>query len=568
MTALRQVIASFGIEFDKEGNLDKGDKKIDGMTEQLLGMGKALLGAFAIKEVVAWGKEVLADADALAKHANALGVSAGQLQGWEHAASLSGSSAEEFDNALTKFTRNVAEAGDAAGGPAAKAFKDLGVSIKDSAGNLGAPIELLDGVVAGLEGIQDPAKRTALVMDLFGKSGAKLLPLFSEGKEGIAKLRAEVQELGFGFDDAFLENAQEVNDNLDRLKLGLRGVGIQVLSEVLPGITEFSKKAVALAKTFIQWVRGTKAIQAGLAVLAGNGVAMMIAKVGGLGKALVGLGRLVMRTVFPFLALEDAMVFLAGGKSLIGRGLDKMFGAGAGEEARAAILKWFNDVKTVVVNDVLPALKNIVESPLFQGAAKGALDGILAVLSAIGVALTDNTKRAEALVGVLKRSAAGLGLGPSEPESAGALEAGLPENRKELTGPESFTRKFVTTIFGDPLDDPAVRANEQHNRDVTERKRADAEALAKQSPFFAPTAPAAPNDYASYFRPTVATLPAAASPITNNNIQSTVAPVTTVNVTVQGDGAETGNRVGKTVAKIVAPINMRAIKDGLVPTPG
>lgn len=581
--ALREVLASFGIQFDKEGNLDKADKQVDGLTEKLIGLGKTLAGAFAVKEIVAFGHELLQEADALAKQSQALGVSAAELQGWQHAAALSGSSADEFSAAFTKFTRNVNEASEAAAGPAAKAFKDLGVDIKNGSDQLGAPIDLLDGVVKGLEGIQDPAKRTALVMDLFGKSGAKLLPLFSEGEEGLRKLRAEVQELGFGFDEAFLENAQEVNDNLDRLKMGLKGVGIQVLSEVLPGITEFSKGAVEVAKKIIGWLKGTKLVQAGLTALAAKGVSMvaraipaLIAKVGGLSKALASLRSFALRTILPFLLLEDAIVFLAGGKSAIGKGLDKVFGDGTAEAARTAILKWFNDVKAVVVNDVLPALKSITDSPLFQGVAKGALDGLLVVLQAMGVLLTDNADAAERLAKSLQK----LGLGPSEEEAQAALEAGRPENRKPQTKGEAFTRKIVTSIFGDPLEDGAVVANEARNRAALEKQRRAASGIveAPSAPLsdaevrdaFRPAAigpPPAP-DYAAAFRPTIASLPVGAPAATVDNSTKTIAPVTTVNVTVQGDGAETGNRVGKAVAKIVAPINMRAIKDGLVPTPG
>jgi TP901 family phage tail tape measure protein len=573
--ALREVLASFGIEF-KGKELDAADKKVDGLTEKLLGLGKTLAGAFAIKEIVNFGQALLQEADALAKQSQALGVSTAELQGWQHAAALSGSSADEFSAAFTKFTRNVNEASEAAAGPAAKAFKDLGVDIKDGAGNLGAPIDLLDGVVKGLEGIQDPAKRTALVMDLFGKSGAKLLPLFSEGEEGLRKLRAEVQELGFGFDEAFLENAQEVNDNVDRLKAGLKGVGIQILSEVLPGITAFTKQAVALTKSFIGWIKGTRVIQAGLVALSARGVMLLVAsvpklvaKLGGLQKILLSLGRLVLRTALPFLLLEDAIGFLQGDDSAIGAGLDNLFGSGTAEAARAEILKWFNDVKNVVVNDFLPALKSIATSALFTGAAKGALDAVLFVLSAIGLALTDNAERAEKLAGVLKKSAAALGLGPTEEEAAASVEKGLPENRKELSPTEKFIRKGFTSVFGDPLEKPELKANAAKNEALLAKRKGDTgklDAIAAKSSFFAPAPAAAPASYYDTARG-VASAPATVTQSTTNN--TNVAPVINNNTTVnvQGD-ADVGNRVGKASGKATLDGSLRGVKAALVPTPG
>lgn len=354
-TALREILAEFALKFDSK-ELEKGDGLVDGMVDKLKGFGKTVAAAFAVDAIVGFGHEILQEADALAKQSGALGVSTAALQGWQHAASLSGSSAEEFTAAFTKFTRNVGEAGDSVKGPAAEAFKALGVSVKDATGKLGAPIDLLDGVVAGLEGIEDPAKRTQVVMDLFGKSGAKLLPLLSEGADGIAKMRAEVEELGFGFDEAFLANAQEVNDNVDRLKLGLKGLAIQALSAILPAITSFSIGAVKLIKNIVAWVKGTKLIQTALVSLTGIGVlklvragAALISSIGGWRVALTRLAGVLFRVVAPFLILEDIIVFLSGGKSAIGKGLDAAFGPGTAKNIQnliAEMVKFFGLFKT------------------------------------------------------------------------------------------------------------------------------------------------------------------------------------------------------------------------------
>lgn len=573
--ALREIIASFGIEFDKEGNLAKGDKAVTGMAEKLADFGKTVAGAFAVHEIISFGREILEQADALAKQSGALGVSAAELQGWQWAAKLSGSSAEEFSAAFTKFTRNVNEAGEAAGGPAAKALRDLGLSLDDVKNK--APIDLLDGVVAGLEGIQSPAKRTALVMDLFGKSGARLLPLFSEGEEGIKKLRAEVGELGASFDEAFLEDAQEVNDNIDRLKLGVRGLAISVLKEVLPGISAFAKQAVEAGKSFIGWIKGTRIIQAGLVALSAKGIGlllrsvpMLIAKFGGLTSTLAALGRFVLRTILPFLLLEDAIVFLAGGKSAIGKGLDKIFGDGTAEAARASILTWFENIKAVITTGVGPALKGMGEalkaigqSELFRGVAKGALDALLAVLNAIGLALTDNAERAEKLSKALHKNLSDLGIGPSEEERAKTMEEGLPEKQEALPPAQSFFRKAVTSILGDPLDGPGARADAEHNRQVQARRERE-----KQGAIVAPSA-AAPVSYTDAYS-TASTTAAAPAIGQSYTQQTTNAPINTVvNVRVEaGADQDIGNRVGQGVAKAVAPVNLRAVKAALVPTPG
>jgi hypothetical protein len=78
-------------------------------------------------------------------------------------------------------------------------------------------------------------------------------------------------------------------------------------------------------------------------------------------------------------------------------------------------------------------------------------------------------------------------------------------------------------------------------------------------------------DWASAFRPPTATAaPAAVGTVVNDHSVNTAAPVTNVNVTLdgRGDDATVGNRVGKAGAKAAAPINLEAARRALVPTPG
>jgi hypothetical protein len=562
--ALRELVASFGFGVDTSA-LSAADSAVGSISDSLLSMGKGVLAAFAVDAVFSFGRETLQIADALAKQAGALGVSTEQLQGWQHAAALSGSSAEEFTAALTKFTRNVNESGEAAAGPAAKAFKELGVTVKDASGKMAQPIDVLDGVVAGLEGIEDPAKRTALVMDLFGRSGARLLPLFSEGTEGIAKLRAEVQELGFGFDDAFLENAQEVNDNVDRLKMGLRGLAIQVIGPMLPDIVAMSKGAIAVAKSFVGWVKQTNVTRGVVTALGVKALPVLIA-------GMKTLGSIALRTVAPFLLLEDAVGWLAGDDSVIGDALDKLFGSGTGEAARKELLEWFTAVKNVVVNDLAPALASITDSALFRDVGKVALETVLGVLTLIGIALTDDAKKIDDLGERFLRNTNAI------KEAFGFIDAIANIDKATIKTGLNDALDAVEGVVGGALGtETRIERDAKRRYDVQPRQLP---ALPGASAYFAPPEvvsglPAeykmatASVDYASAYRPTVATAPAPTSSYVDNS-QTTIAPVATVNVTVEGGGGDeaVGNRIGKAAGKTIAGINLKAAKAALVPTPG
>jgi hypothetical protein len=374
MASLREIIASFTVDMGPAAReIVKGESLVDQFTNKLIELGKGLAAAFAVDAVIDFTHAVLAEADALAKQSTALGVSTAELQGWQHAAALSGSSAEGFTSAFVKFTKNLEDARSGTG-PARDALADLGFKLDEAAFKAARPIDVLEQVAGALKGVEDPAKRVNIVMALLGKQGATLLPLFEEGPEGIAKLRAEVGELGASFDDAFLANAQEYNDNVDRLKLGLKGLAIQVIGPLLPEMSNLSQRMVANIKAFVAWFKEGKRVEAVLKGVSIAGVlglvragGALIARMGGLRAAFMMLGRVVLRVAAPLVALEDLLVFLAGGDSLIGRMIDKAFGAGSQDKVR-------NFVKTTAEGFAAMQRDAATDTEEFRRNWEGALD--------------------------------------------------------------------------------------------------------------------------------------------------------------------------------------------------
>lgn len=330
MVALREIIADFGIKFPT-ADAEKADATIEGLIGTVRGFAGALGAGLALGAIKRFTLGLVDQADNLRDQATALGLSVEELQQWNHAGALNG--LEDMSGVLQKFNRNVNQAKDGSK-QAGKAFKDLGIDVKGALANGGRPIDLLDQVAAGLAKIQDPAKRTAIAMDLFGRSGAKLLPLFSEGPEGLKKLRAEVAALGGGITNDFADQSDELNDNIARLDLSLLSFRVQVVSQVVPAITWLVTKGTQLSN----WVRNltghTKIIQVAFADFGIKGLLYVSNLIGPLGAAFTRLGAIMLRSVLPLLLVEDLFVFLAGGDSLFGRALDKAFGPGTQEKVR------------------------------------------------------------------------------------------------------------------------------------------------------------------------------------------------------------------------------------------
>lgn len=315
MAALREILASFGIEFDSK-QLEKGDGLVDQMVSKLAGFGKVVAGAFAVDAILGFTKGLIDEADALREASIGLGLPAKQLQALEFAAGMAGVEVGALRASLARLQKGAAEA-DGGKGPAS-AFKKLGLELKNADGTLKNSGQLFEEAGAAIGKIENPTERAGVASEIFGKSYAKLLPLFSEGEEGLKKAREELEALGFAFDDAFLDNADEFNDNLTKLKVGLKGMVIQGLGPLLPELVALSKSGIQATKTFVAWIRQSKIIQAVLVGVSAKGVLGLIGRLGLLKTALRPLAGMILRTFLPLLLLEDFLVFLEGGDSELG----------------------------------------------------------------------------------------------------------------------------------------------------------------------------------------------------------------------------------------------------------
>lgn len=177
--------------------------------------------------------------DQIGEAASRIGIATEALSGLEWAAKLSDASLEQLQGGLLRLTKN---AGDAAAGnkALAQAFSTIGVSITNADGSLRDVEGLLLDVADVFAQLPNGAEKSKLALDLFGRSGAQLIPLLSRGSEGINELRAEAEALGLTFDQTAADQAGEFNDALDRITAGMQGAATQIGISLLPKLTEMA----------------------------------------------------------------------------------------------------------------------------------------------------------------------------------------------------------------------------------------------------------------------------------------------------------------------------------------
>jgi TP901 family phage tail tape measure protein len=134
----------------------------------------------------------------------------------------------------------------------ATSLAKLGLTMEDLKGL--SPEETFWKLAEGIAGIDEPMTRSAMALEIFGRQGTNLLPLFEAGSEGIAKMRAEAEELGITFDEAGAQKAAAFHDQLTKLKGSFTGVQMTIAEVFLPILKEVLDKITPVISQVKDWI--------------------------------------------------------------------------------------------------------------------------------------------------------------------------------------------------------------------------------------------------------------------------------------------------------------------------
>ncbi|WP_337186578.1 hypothetical protein [Phenylobacterium sp.] len=221
-----------------------GLAKVAGFTGAAIGAGLAA-AAVGLSAAV---KGSIDAADQMDEMAQKVGVGVEGLSRLKYAAEISGVSMDTLSTGLKRLSAGMMEAATTGTGKAAGALARLGVEVRDASGALRDSDAVLVDVAERFSIMQDGANKTALAMSLFGKSGADMIPFLNEGADGIARLRAEADDLGITLSAEAAASAGKFNENLDRLKAVGGGLTNQLATALLPALEGITNGLVVVAK--------------------------------------------------------------------------------------------------------------------------------------------------------------------------------------------------------------------------------------------------------------------------------------------------------------------------------
>ena len=269
---------------DKLSAFERTTSKIG---RSMMNAGTVMAGAGAAvgASIFAVGKASADYAGDMFDMARSTGMGVESFQKIAYAAKMSGIEAEKVTTSFIKFDKMIV---DAAGGNKAymQTFKDLGIQIKDSAGNLRQPNAIFEDVAEIFHNTEDGAAKTALAVELFGKSGAALIPMLNDGKSGLQAFYAEAKRMGLVLSAEAIGKGDAFSDQLEQIGQQVKGVKLQLGTALIPALSAAAEKIAAVIDKITRWVQENPE----LAATIGN-IAMTVGKwLAILGTAAIAIG--------------------------------------------------------------------------------------------------------------------------------------------------------------------------------------------------------------------------------------------------------------------------------------
>lgn len=212
------------------GNIDTLNKKLRetdksafNLGSTFAGMKGAALGALAgivgVGALATLAKGLIDVGDKLWTLHERTGVAVEDLSKFQGAAEQSGTSLEAVAKGMTKLNKALGENDDNA-----KLLRQLGIDTTN------ATTAML-GLADIMQRTEDPALRSALAMQLFGKNGAELVPMLAQGRE-------EIEGMSSAITTEFAQAADEFNDSMNAIKRDAQGLATEGLVPVLDAVQD------------------------------------------------------------------------------------------------------------------------------------------------------------------------------------------------------------------------------------------------------------------------------------------------------------------------------------------
>jgi hypothetical protein len=263
MAGLRFTLAAFDKTAAAFASVDKRinalQKSFSGLKSSFGGIAGTIIGAFAgagLKAIVDFTSKI----DDMSQR---LGISSTALSGLGYAAKLGGVELDGLGTSLKTMQDRISNASMGARGISAS-FAELGLSVQQLKSL--SPDEAFKVIAESLSKVENQTDKTRLAMDVFGKSGADLIPIMNGGAEAINAAQQELNELNAVVDSGMAQQLGGLGDAWDSMATAAQGAGMQLVTFFAPAL----EAVVSGITTLLKWIgylgKGLRGMQTGLAI--------------------------------------------------------------------------------------------------------------------------------------------------------------------------------------------------------------------------------------------------------------------------------------------------------------
>lgn len=223
------------------------EKKMGGVgnTMKTVGKGMAVAGVAIAGATAALYKVATQSAetgDRVDKMSQKIGLSREGFQELDYVFGQAGANIDQLQMGMKTMVTAMDQAATGAGN-GAKNFDMLGISVKDTEGNLKNQETVLYETLAALQKMPEGTDKARLANELFGRSGSELMPLLNSEAGSIEELTAQAHKLGIVMSDEAVDASVLFTDTMDSVKKSLGMV-----------VTELGVAVMPMFQQFMDWV--------------------------------------------------------------------------------------------------------------------------------------------------------------------------------------------------------------------------------------------------------------------------------------------------------------------------
>ena len=244
---VKELVTKIGFVVDSNP-INQAEKSLAGFKSAALKLGA--LATATSGSIFAIAKLTANLGDRLLEASQKTGFSTQALQKLQFAAKLTGVNHEELNLHLITFSRQLAEARMGTG-EMVDEFKRLGITQDQINSKTMTTEDLFRLAAKQIAKMPDGFKKTAAASKIFGRSGADMIPLINEMKDGMSENEKVFRKYGFTLSRNAIKNSDKFNDKLETLRTVITGIGIRVGTALLPTMIRIVDKT-------IEWVSANK----------------------------------------------------------------------------------------------------------------------------------------------------------------------------------------------------------------------------------------------------------------------------------------------------------------------